>query len=83
MYETDYRWRSTTDLNTLLKLSFLNSQLIPLGEDFESNVRGSVASFVIKQVYPEDEGQYSCIVTNNLGTATSTACLIVNGESFA
>ncbi|KAK7590722.1 hypothetical protein V9T40_002335 [Parthenolecanium corni] len=57
---------------------YKNGKLIPLGEDFESNVRGSVASFVIKQVYPEDEGQYSCIVTNNLGTATSTACLIVN-----
>lgn len=60
----------------------VNLQLISLGEDFMSIVHGNVANFIIKKVYPEDEGQYSCIVSNNLGSATSAACLIVNGELF-
>ncbi|XP_065224953.1 titin-like isoform X4 [Planococcus citri] len=61
----DFRW-------------YKNGRLIPLGNDFEAIENGSVAKLIIKHVYPEDEGRYSCIANNNLGNATTTACLIVD-----
>ena len=54
-------------------------QLIPLGNDFETTENGSIAKLIIRHVYPEDEGRYSCIANNNLGNATTSACLIVDG----
>lgn len=35
----------------------------------------------ISRVYPEDEGEYSCVATNGGGTASCTATLTLDGES--
>lgn len=55
-------------------------QLIHLGGDFNADLEDTTARLSIKQVYPEDEGEYSCVAFNELGKATTSACLIVDGE---
>lgn len=35
----------------------------------------------ISKVYPEDEGEYSCVVTNSAGSASCSATLTLDGES--
>lgn len=35
----------------------------------------------ISRVYPEDEGEYTCVATNNAGTASCSATLTLDGES--
>lgn len=35
----------------------------------------------ISRVYPEDEGEYTCVATNGGGTASCTATLTLDGES--
>uniref|UniRef100_A0A3B5B9J2 Ig-like domain-containing protein n=1 Tax=Stegastes partitus TaxID=144197 RepID=A0A3B5B9J2_9TELE len=37
----------------------------------------------ISRVYPEDEGEYTCMATNNAGTASCSATLSLDGESGA
>lgn len=34
----------------------------------------------ISRVYPEDEGEYTCVATNNAGTASCSATLTLDGE---
>lgn len=40
------------------------------------------ATLHIRRVYPEDEGEYTCVARNNIGTAVSAACLIVDGKLY-
>lgn len=35
----------------------------------------------ISRVYPEDEGEYTCVATNGGGTVSCTAMLTLDGES--
>uniref|UniRef100_A0A2A4IWL9 Uncharacterized protein n=1 Tax=Heliothis virescens TaxID=7102 RepID=A0A2A4IWL9_HELVI len=62
--EPDIRW-------------FHYNELIRDCEDFESTFDDGAARLKIKQVTAEDEGTYSCEASNNLGKATSSACLVV------
>ncbi|XP_022129575.2 uncharacterized protein LOC111003404 isoform X2 [Pieris rapae] len=62
--EPDIRW-------------FHYNQLLPDCPDFESTYDLGIARLKIKQVAAEDEGTYTCEASNNLGKATSTACLVV------
>nr|XP_049692671.1 titin homolog isoform X12 [Helicoverpa armigera] len=62
--EPDIRW-------------FHYNELIRDCEDFESTFEEGAARLKIKQVTAEDEGTYSCEASNNLGKATSSACLVV------
>lgn len=57
----------------------LVSQLVPLGGDFQADFDGETARLSIHQVYPEDEGEYTCVVYNDLGKASTSACLVVDG----
>ncbi|KAG7233682.1 hypothetical protein INR49_006719 [Caranx melampygus] len=34
----------------------------------------------ISRVYPEDEGEYTCVATNNAGTASCSATLTLDGR---
>ncbi|KAL1131134.1 hypothetical protein AAG570_012371 [Ranatra chinensis] len=53
-------------------------QLVKMDGDFKSDQDGETASLSIGRVYPEDEGEYTCIAYNRLGKATTSACLIVD-----
>jgi len=33
-------------------------------------------------VYPEDEGEYTCVAYNELGRAITSACLVVDGKKL-
>ncbi|XP_058807501.1 titin homolog [Phymastichus coffea] len=49
-----------------------------LDGDFSSDFDGEIASLTIRHVYPEDEGEYTCVATNELGKAFTSACLVVD-----
>lgn len=39
-----------------------------------------IARLKIPHVYPEDEGEFTCRVANELGEVVTSACLIVDGK---
>jgi hypothetical protein len=51
-----------------------------LGGDFRAELDGDTARLHIHQVYPEDEGEYTCVAYNELGRALTSACLVVDGK---
>lgn len=53
-------------------------QLLPLCEDITTEFDGRLARLCINQVYPEDEGEYTCTVYNQLGKASTSAYIIVD-----
>lgn len=55
-------------------------QLIHLGEDFNADFDGKSARLSIRSVYPEDQGEYTCVAYNELGKAHTSACLVVDGK---
>lgn len=60
---------------------FQNVQLLRLCKDFstEVNANEGVARLSIRRVYPEDEGEYTCVAYNELGSDSTSACLVVDG----
>lgn len=48
--------------------------------DFLTYFDGERATLTIEHVYPEDEGEYTCVASNNIGRAYSSACIIVDGK---
>ena len=50
--------------------------------DVSSEWDGSKARLRIRAVYPEDEGEYSCIVYNDMGKAVTSAALVVESKSW-
>ncbi|KAF4519136.1 hypothetical protein B566_EDAN007409 [Ephemera danica] len=55
-----------------------DGRLVPLGGDLVAESDGATARLTILQVYPEDEGEYTCVAYNELGRAATAACLIVD-----
>ncbi|KAK2709051.1 hypothetical protein QYM36_014620 [Artemia franciscana] len=51
---------------------------LPKSPDFEEIYDGTIARLNIHQVYPEDEGEYTCIGYNDLGKISTSACLVVD-----
>ena len=51
-----------------------------MGGDFSAEFDGETARLCIQHVYPEDEGEYTCVAYNDLGKAFTSACLIVDGN---
>lgn len=49
--------------------------------DFRILQEGDLYSLLIAEAFPEDSGTYSVTATNSSGRATSTAELLVQGES--
>lgn len=41
-----------------------------------------MARLSIRRVYPEDEGEYTCVAYNELGSDSTSACLVVDGNLF-
>ncbi|XP_015122953.1 uncharacterized protein LOC107045269 isoform X3 [Diachasma alloeum] len=54
------------------------NKLVPLQDDVIFDFENETAQLHIQQVYPEDEGEYVCVVYNDLGSAYTSACLIVD-----
>lgn len=48
--------------------------------DFAAELDGETARLSIQHVYPEDEGEYTCVAYNDLGKAYTSACLVVDGN---
>ncbi|XP_011315208.1 uncharacterized protein [Fopius arisanus] len=53
-------------------------KLVPLQNDVSFDFEDETARLHIQQVYPEDEGEYICVAYNDLGSAYTSACLIVD-----
>ncbi|XP_031789478.1 titin homolog isoform X2 [Nasonia vitripennis] len=51
---------------------------LALDGDFSAEFDGETAKLIIRHVYPEDEGEYTCVATNELGKAFTSACLVVD-----
>lgn len=56
-------------------------QLLRLCKDFSAELKAEegVVRLSIRRVYPEDEGEYTCVAYNELGSDSTSACLIVDG----
>lgn len=50
-------------------------------EEYSTSYSGSRAMLAIKRIYPEDEGEYTCVASNTCGKTFSSACIIVDGEA--
>ncbi|XP_043525679.1 titin homolog isoform X2 [Frieseomelitta varia] len=53
-------------------------KILQMGGDFSAEFDGETARLCIQHVYPEDEGEYTCVAYNDLGKAFTSACLIVD-----
>lgn len=47
-------------------------------DGFIMSYDGLKAMLTIPRIYPEDQGEYTCIAKNNIGQAFSSACIIVD-----
>ncbi|XP_039306923.1 titin isoform X3 [Solenopsis invicta] len=54
------------------------SKIITMVGDFAAEFDGETARLSIQHVYPEDEGEYTCVAYNDLGKAYTSACLVVD-----
>lgn len=55
-----------------------DGRVLPSGKDFDMTYDGIKATLSIPRVYPEDEGEYTCVAKNNIGRTLSSACIIVD-----
>ncbi|CAK9829518.1 Myosin light chain kinase, smooth muscle [Anthophora retusa] len=53
-------------------------KILQMGDDFSAEFDGETARLNIQHVYPEDEGEYTCVAYNDLGKAFTSACLVVD-----
>ena len=44
------------------------------------NAEEGVVRLSIRRVYPEDEGEYSCVIHNDSVRYSTSACLVVDGK---
>lgn len=55
-----------------------DGRVLPSGKGFTMSYDGIKATLSVPRIYPEDEGEYTCIAKNNLGRTLSSACIIVD-----
>uniref|UniRef100_A0A0K8UDN7 Myosin light chain kinase, smooth muscle n=4 Tax=Bactrocera latifrons TaxID=174628 RepID=A0A0K8UDN7_BACLA len=55
-----------------------DGRVLPSGKDSIMSYDGIKATLSIPRIYPEDEGEYTCVAKNNLGRTLSSACIIVD-----
>ena len=56
-------------------------QPLSSSEALELKYKGGIATLAINEVFPEDEGEYTCKATNTMGTAETTCKLTVKRKS--
>lgn len=65
-----------------MKISWFHKEKeIKQSEFFRMSQFEDSCQLEISRVYPEDEGEYSCVATNSGGTASCSATLTLDGES--
>lgn len=76
------RLESFVDANPTPSISWEKDGVLisPNSEEFLTSYDGTKATLSIKRVYPEDEGEYTCIALNTIGKTFSSACIIVDGS---
>ncbi|XP_075167098.1 stretchin-Mlck isoform X2 [Haematobia irritans] len=55
-----------------------DGRVLPSGKDYDMTYDGIKATLRIPRIYPEDEGEYTCVAKNNIGRNLSSACIIVD-----
>ncbi|CAB3387541.1 Hypothetical predicted protein [Cloeon dipterum] len=55
-----------------------DSQPLVIEGNLVAEQDSAFARMTILQVYPEDEGEYTCVVRSKLGKVTTSACLIID-----
>lgn len=64
-----------------MKISWFHKEKeIKQSEFFRMSQFDDSCQLEISRVYPEDEGEYSCVATNSAGTVSCTATLTLDGE---
>lgn len=59
----------------IFKLQSLSSS-----EVIDLKYKSGVATLTIREVFPEDEGEYTCKATNSLGSTTTSCKLKIKGK---
>ncbi|XP_033149170.1 myosin light chain kinase, smooth muscle isoform X4 [Drosophila busckii] len=55
-----------------------DGHVIPSDKDYVMSYDGIKATLSIPRIYPEDEGEYTCVAKNSVGRTLSSACIIVD-----
>ncbi|XP_030081342.1 titin isoform X20 [Drosophila hydei] len=55
-----------------------DGHVVPSDRDYVMSFDGVKATLSIPRVYPEDEGEYTCVAKNSVGRTLSSACIIVD-----
>ncbi|XP_034651180.1 LOW QUALITY PROTEIN: muscle M-line assembly protein unc-89-like [Drosophila subobscura] len=55
-----------------------DGHVVPSDKDYVMSYDGTKAILSIPRVYPEDEGEYTCVAKNSVGRTLSSACIIVD-----
>ncbi|KAH8390355.1 hypothetical protein KR200_010964 [Drosophila serrata] len=55
-----------------------DGRVVPGDRDYVMSFDGTKATLSIPRVYPEDEGEYTCVAKNSVGRSLSSACIIVD-----
>lgn len=59
-----------------------DGRVLPQCDDFLTNFVDGRATLSVRHIYPEDEGEYTCVAANNIGRAFSSACIVVDGKKI-
>jgi hypothetical protein len=65
-----------------VKNIMLLSQLLSSSDILDLKYRNGTATLSINEVYPEDEGLYTCKAKNTLGETETTCRLTVQSKSY-
>ena len=60
---------------------FRNAVEVHSSPDYQISISNGIASMVIVEVFPEDAGEFSCVITVNGASAKTTMYLHVDGGS--
>lgn len=61
---------------------YKDAKILKAGQDFKISYDGCLATLEITEIFPEDEGQYTCIAKNPAGEGKTTCTLTVIGEDL-